>query len=327
MIHLGTLKELQSTDPKRIKSLYPKEASAHPGKMKTLLACELIRKFLPCPIQRSQSIVVDSLVGVGTTCVASVLEGCFQFVGSDKDEDYVKIAQAARFNAVNYSMERDPLSPRNTMEGTSPRSIILCGRAEEIDLEPYLGKHKASLLIDSPPFPNAHTQGKSKAQKSFLEHKQTFAGNDFDGMEEWNTKESFQKSIIVILSHWAPYLLEGAALCTHVKNYIRQGEEIRVDEWVEEALASVPGVQVEGYLSAPLGYRSLFQELHRYPLREILSVTQVGDSWVAKLECGHDKTREKDPGEKWKRARCVCCGVVEGWKEIREERIVVARKV
>lgn len=321
---LATLTPVPRTDVRVIRDLYPEESLEHPGRMRTALAREVIRYFLPEARDRLESIIVDPMVGIGTTCVASVLEGCHKFVGCDMVNSYVQLAKEARFNAVKWFLETEPFALRNMEDSSCCRSVIVHCRSQDMLVEPYIKGKKVPLLLTSPPFPESHSQGDSDLQDEFQGHKKTYAGNEFEEQEKWRDFTSFCIQLQEVLEPWVPHLPEGAAVAVHIKNHIRDGKEVEVHKWVAAAIDSL-GLDLEGYLRAPLAYRSMFRELQRYPLRLIERVERHGDGTRTDyLECGHSKGRDNDPDVK--QARCKRCGPKKGHVEIREEKIVVARK-
>lgn len=321
---LATLSPVPRSDPQVIRNLYPEIAKFHHGRMRTSLAREVIRYVIPDEQARAQSVILDPMTGTGTTCVASVLEGCRKFIGCDMVERWVLAAKEARFNAVKYFMDTEPFALRNLNGDPCCRSVIVYCRAEEMNLEAYARGKRIPLLLTSPPFPNSHSQGDSELQDEFEEHKQTHAGNEFEEQEKWRDFTSFCCELQTVLELWIPYLDDYGIVAIHIKNHVEEGKEVEVHKWVAAAIDSL-GLDLEGYLAAPLGYRSMFQELQRYPLRLIEKVERHGDGTRTDyLECGHSKGRENDPNVK--QARCRECGPKEGHVEVREEKIILARK-
>lgn len=304
---LATLPPPPVRNSRGVQSLFPEVAKTHHGRMKVQLGRSIIQWIQPKPL-----VVADPMVGSGSSIVAADQEECSAFVGADIEHQWIKCC-----------LEVGVLLPW----------VLQCARSEKTDVPSLLntlrevakGITGIDLILTSPPFPNAHTQGASEMQEAFQEQKSTYAGNEFENQKLWATQVPFTRTLTSVLRPWIACLSLTGHVAIHIKNFIRNKQEVRADEWVGDALHN-SGLKVLGYLSAPLEYRSLFQENLRYPLRLITQSTVGEGKQIDVLECGHRKIRDVAPKVTPKQARCVECGVVPGHVEIREERVVVASR-
>jgi len=309
---LEDLSPLKRSDDQSIRSLFPKESTQHTGRMRVALVRELIRRYGGKRLDLVT--VADPMAGTGSTGVAAALEGCAGFVGCELIEHWANLAGQAMEEA------------RGTQ--TFDTQIVVGNASDTPPDIPF------NLLLTSPPFPNAHSQGKSEMQAVLRSSKATHAGNDFECNKEWGVGGNPQKELWIeamarIIQTWGRHVAPGGHILLHVKNYVKKNQIVHVDQWAWEAfdLADRPDIEVVGVHSVPLNYRSGFQEWRRYPRQTIMERTRNGKFYVEKLACGHTKERKTNGARQLpKAAVCTACGPIPGLVEVRDERIVVARR-
>lgn len=279
---------------KEIKEFFGAEALKHPGRMSLSFAQEVF-KFYPC------SSPLDCMAGIGTTGLAALKQGIRNFVGVELDPRWVEVGNA----------------------GLAHRGMAL------IQGNSATFKHDRAfdLILTSPPFPNAHSPGKGDDQVTLIADLSNYAGTEYSDdiadLGRYRHQTKWMEVLSGILSNSCQYLQVEGHVLIHIKNYVKDNKEIRVDRWVAQVLEQL-GLQVLGYHPIPLAYQSWFTKRHMYPLHSILKT----DGWEATLACGHTKTYNPKRTRKIpKSSICVECGEIPGRVVINEERLVVARKV
>lgn len=316
---LGDLSPSPQRDEKSICQLYSPLSKTHTGKMKVALIREVLGKYS----ELLSKGILDPMGGVGSTGIGAVLEGALRVHLIDKVALWAACSEEAMRNVL-WTLDR---GIEDRLEGAGfPEFQVLCGRSESFTVEDLMPKGSLGIILTSPPFPKSHPQGASEMQKGFQQRKKTYAANEFEDQEEWATYERFVPSLRTVLGGWIPALVSDGVVLVHIKNHVEDGEEIRADHWVRDALEGLAGLQVEGYWRAPLEYLGPFRAMKNYPRRNILKMTVLENGGrVDELECGHTKHRKDDPGPQ-KQAHCTFCEPT-GVKQITEERIVAARRI
>ena len=299
---LETLPTMKLKDSPEHRKFYSAEAMVCPGRMRVALALEALR-FL-CPNGRHRVTVLDIFIGVGTTLIAAALLQFEQAIGFDIDMRW----QPEIVNMVKKYFDHIDIEVAqvDADEGTQ-----------------YFFEECADVLFCSPEFPNTHPQGKGAMQDGYRKQKQTIAGTEFGSGKKWRGEKNFRIRLTAALTGSGPLVAHGGMAGIHIKNYVKDNKEVRVDLWTAEILEAC-GFEVHGYLAVPIADRSKFQADQRLPLRKILSTNE--ETLTDDLECGHKKVRKEAPAVWPKKARCVECGPVPGRIEVREERIVVAKR-
>lgn len=303
---LTTLPEAPPKDRPEHREFFSREAMQHPGRMRVITAIRALR-FLNGLFNLRSTKIVDPFVGVGTTLIAAASLGSIDvFTGFDLDPRWID--------------EAIKMTRRHFAEGDL---LVNLSTIDAADGNKFFSEDYYDILFTSPEFPNAHSQGRSEMQSGYRAEKNTVAGTEYGSGRKWRREKPWRASLNRCLRGSIPLVRDGGTVAIHVKNYILEGVEQHVDQWTAEILTTYCQ-EVLGVIVIPLGYRSKFQEDLRYPLRAIVS-TDKSDLSDA-LECGHVKRRATAPAVWPSKARCLACGPIPGKIEIREERIVVARK-
>jgi hypothetical protein len=310
MKKLGTLAPVPKVDETWIRDYFPPDAKTHSGRMRVALA----RDFLRWASIGRDDVVCDPLMGCGSTALAAYLVGA-KFEGCERATRYHYVAHQMRCKFF----EEDGGDFRDS------------GYMHRGDAR-HTGKFKLPAFncgLWSPPFPNAKPQGKGKKQQEILEAKSTYAGNEFDFMEEWRTEKAYKKSLREILRVWMPNFEIGAPIGIHCKQFVKGGEIVRTDKWTADAMRSSGFVDLLGYLVVPLvspGHWHEFGGASDKPLRDVLESEwrYSDDMRVDYLSCGHKKLRKKGEHET-EQARCVDCDATD-MPQIREEMIIVGER-
>lgn len=333
---LGTASPLRRKDTTEHRALFPPEAFEHPARMRLHVAMELIRDWIPWrnpPDHVSHGgIILDPLMGIGTTAVASALEGCDSFFGAELKASYVGLVSQAIANAQHYACHK-------------LREVALrAGRAQ--DIKPFI-KHRSYLadaILTSPPFPNHKKQGESATQDHLRKTKGTVAGTYIEGCDDWRTEAGFKRNLSEVLGAWIPFLLPWGRVLVHVKNFVRGNKVVHVDDWATTAMEGV-GLEVLGYVSIPIDWNSWGKEFggaSPKPRRKVIRRTyhqegrfcgagiRGGQVWRERrirtdhLECGHLKERKPDTKEV-KSAQCIECDPLDR-TQVMEERVIIAKR-
>lgn len=286
-----TLPPAPKNNGPRGEAFYARAARQHAGRMKLDVAhncLNVMRGMLPTQMDRSP-LVIDPMVGAGTTLWAARDLG-FQAQGWDSDLWCREL--------VDEGIERFP-------------SPLVAWNAQ------YPTWADWDIMFTSPPFPNAHTQGRSKMQEQLRTKKSTWAGNELHRVSEWKYRYRFVPSLCRILEQALPFSSHQAVIGIHVKEWIRRQALEEPQDWVEEAATKV-GLRTEGMLVIPHVYKSFFQTLQRRPNRLIVERRggEVG------LECGH---WEPETSKTTKRRRCSQCPERDR-PFVERELVVILRK-
>lgn len=303
---LETFPKTPGQDAPEVRALWPPDAMNHPGRMRVELARRLVR-WVQDRIDKTNLFVLDPLSGIGTTAIAAHAEGVEDFVGCELDERWYKSVLKVIDSLFGYTR-------------------IFHGRAEDTPPPTWI---EADLLMTSPEFPDAKSPGKSKKQDKMNEEKGLIAGHEFSEPHRWGDQDietlfgppwGFRLNLRNILRVWLPALRSGGLVMIHVKNHVREMREVRVDEWTASVLELL-GLEVLGQIVAPCDL-TMYRAMHGYHLRDVIDVSEGEES--ATLSCGHTK---ETPFKGQHEMRCTddACKI-EGYPQIIEERIVVARK-
>lgn len=310
---LGAFGRVPRTDKPEVQALYPEEARYHPQKMRHAVAVDVLGWAMPLE-HRAASTVVDPIVGVGTTYMAANELGFQRVIGQDH---WAWLVEAVWADLPNGPTERQFTQGDSTWQRK-------CEAAS------------GDLLFFSPPFPMSHDPGSAEMQDLMRATKGMRAGGDVPGQKAWTTKAGFVDKLTDILRTWAPAMKPWSMVVIHIKNMVRDAREVRVDEWVAEAMRAAR-LQVVGYASLPLAYRSLFQEMHRHPLRKVVKAEIVEETnkqgrvvrrRKETLNCAPEAHVRFVPlsHHPTKRGRCRVCPPLDR-HEVREERVVVGEVV
>lgn len=292
---LSPFPTIEKKSGKAEKLFFGKEALKHPGRMDLGLAKEVIRVYNP-------SSVVDCMAGIGTTGLACSQFSDVAFLGIELNSTWMNIGAQA--------FERAYLSHIQMVQGDS--SVFPIDKFFD-------------LLFFSPPFPNAHSPGKGEDQQELTASLSNWAGTEYTDhpkdLGKYRQREQWMNLLKGIIYN-STRKLHGHVI-VHIKNFVRDNQEVRVDLWVAQVLESL-GLEVLGYHPVPLGYMSWYTKRHLYPQRKVVD----SEGWTVSLECGHAKDYNPKRTKKLpKSAICVDCGQIPGRVYIDEERLVVARKV
>ena len=299
MKRLGILRPVNRLDPPEIKAKFPEEAFKHSGRMRVSIIEDLFDRH-----KDHIEVVGEPLIGTGSVCIAAAPRG-ITVVGCEYEQRWVDVA-------------------REVARNSNCQAVIWQG--DSIECPPTL-LQKFDTLLTSPPFPNAHCQGKSKMQKNLRDERSTFAGNDFALNEDWGcgstpNRYKWVARLRQLLNSWVPGLVKGGLVLIHIKDFVRQGERVDVGDWVANAMQGA-GLTPQGYYLAPLTYTSGFQEWLKYERKKVVmwKTDQLAD-----LECGHSKLYNKPPKKKPEKCVCTSCPK-EDWIEVKEEKVILGWKL